>query len=479
MEERIIYWFRQDLRVKDNPALFDSIKSGKILPVYILDDVNSGDCFMGKASQLWLYHSLKSLKQSLQGNLLVFRGDSKEVLKKLSREYSATSIYWNRCYEPWQIELSKSIKLECKSNGVEAKSYNSSLLWEPWEVLKGDSSIYKVFTPYYRNGCLSRPSPRVAVLNDGSADLFSKASFIEFNNSNNLEDLRIAHNEAWCIKLKNYWDIGEEAAHKKFEQFLKQGLKGYKEGRNFPANLNVSRLSPHIHFGEISPNYLWHKARESMPLEGDVDIETFCSELAWREFAYYQLYHFHELPYKNWNSKFDNFPWVKDSEKLESWKRGETGVPIVDAGMRELWQTGYMHNRVRMIVGSFLIKNLMIDWREGQEWFFDCLFDADLASNSASWQWVAGCGADAAPYFRIFNPVLQGQKFDPNGEYIKRFVPELSRVPSKYLYSPWEAPEELLRSSGVELGIDYPKPIVSLAISRKKALDSYSALKDL
>ncbi len=471
--ERIIYWVRQDLRIRDNPALFEAARVGHVLPVYILDDVNSGRYCMGEASQLWLYHSLNDLKKSLQDNLLVFRGDSKKILLQLAEDHSASAIYWNRCYEPQQIELSKSIKEKCKQYNIETKSYNASLLWEPWEVLKQDSTIYKVFTPYYRKGCLSRLSPRESLPKPEAI------SFIEVDNSSSLDNLKIGHDKHWCVKLKSYWDIGEEAAHKRFDEFLEQGIRGYKEGRNFPAKRNVSRLSPHIHFGEISPNYLWHKVKNKIPLEGNIDIETFCSEIAWREFAHYQLYHFPELPHKNWNKKFDHFPWQEDAIKLEAWKKGQTGVPIIDAGMRELWQTGYMHNRVRMIVGSFLVKNLMIDWRYGERWFFDCLFDADLASNSASWQWIAGCGADAAPYFRIFNPILQGKKFDPNGEYIKKFVPEIRNLPNNYIYAPWEASQELLKSCGVQLGKDYPRPITDLAVSRKKALDSYSALKEL
>ena len=278
--------------------------------------------------------------------------------------------------------------------------------------------------------------------------------------------------------MEELWEPGEAGAQKKLYDFLDDGLLGYKEGRNFPSKKNVSQLSPHIHHGEVSPNQVWYAAKQKEDETGiEKDLAHFLSELGWREFSYNLLYHFPSLPRENLQKKFDNFPWQKNEVFSEKWKKGFTGYPIVDAGMRELWQTGYMHNRVRMIVGSFLVKNLLLHWHEGEEWFWDCLIDADLASNSASWQWVAGSGADAAPYFRIFNPISQGIKFDPEGEYTKKFLPELKDLPIKYLYSPWEAPTAVLEQANVRLGENYPQPIVDLKESREKALSAFDQIR--
>lgn len=469
--KKIICWFRSDLRIKDNPALYDAAKSGAVLPVYILDDVNAGKYGQGGASRWWLHHSLISLNDSLEGNLLVYSGNPAEILPKIIDEYSIDAVYWNRCYEPWQIKRDGNIKQDLKEQGIEAESYNGSLLFEPWEILKQDKTPYKVFTPYYRKGCLGsskqpkRPAPAP-----------EKISFIEHKRKTKIDDLQLLPKIKWFETMQTHWQVGEQGAHECFEVFLDQGLDGYKEGRNFPAQEKTSRLAPYLHFGEISPHYIWHKMQSLQGLEYSADVDHFCSELGWREFSYYLLYYFPDLPEKNWNAKFDNFPWEDDPSLLEAWQKGQTGVPIVDAGMRELWQTGYMHNRVRMIVASFLVKNLLIDWRHGERWFWDCLLDADLANNSASWQWVAGSGADAAPYFRIFNPVTQGQKFDASGEYTRRFVPELKNMPDKYLFNPWEAPDHVLAGAGVQLGKSYPKPVVDLKNSRKRALEVFKRI---
>jgi len=274
--------------------------------------------------------------------------------------------------------------------------------------------------------------------------------------------------------MKSFWNIGEIGANNRLTEFLNNGVENYKEGRNIPSKPFVSRLSPHLHFGEISPNQAWHAAKQK---GDDTNIDHFCSELGWREFSYTQLYFNPELPNKNLQAKFDLFPWDTDEKKLIAWQKGQTGIPMVDAGMRELWITGAMHNRVRMVVGSFLVKNLLLHWHHGERWFWDCLVDADLASNSASWQWIAGCGADAAPYFRIFNPVTQGQKFDSDGEYIRKYIPEISELPNKYLFNPWEAPQEELDRAGVVIGKDYPKPIIDLKLSRQNALEAFKSLK--
>lgn len=463
-----IFWFRQDLRLSDNPGLVEAVKSGKVLAIYILEDEDAGEFKMGGASRWWLHHSLGRLNESLGGKLNVYEGKAKDVILRVVEEHGIKSVYWNRCYEDWRIKRDKDIKEALRKKGVEAESFNGSLLWEPWEVLKSDKTFYKVFTPFYRNGCLKAKKPREVIVKPKKMELVIDKKSLK------IEQLGLLPKIHWYEGMEEIWEVGEEGAKKRLKRFLKEGLEGYKEGRNYPNNEHVSRLSAHLHFGEISINEVWHRAKEIEGLASDVDC--FLSELAWREFSYYLLYHFPELPKKNFQKKFDNFSWEYDEEFLKAWKTGKTGYPIVDAGMRELWETGYMHNRVRMIVGSFLVKNLLLDWREGARWFLDCLVDADLASNSFGWQWVAGSGADAAPYFRIFNPVLQGEKFDSEGEYTRRFVPELSKLPKKYLFKPWEAPEAVLKAAGVILGETYPKPIVNLERSRNRALRAYDHL---
>ena len=259
--------------------------------------------------------------------------------------------------------------------------------------------------------------------------------------------------------------------------FLASGIAQYKNGRNRPDKTFVSRLSAHLHFGEISPHTVWHAAKAMRDVDGiGKDVDHFLSELGWREFSHYLLYHWPTLPTENLQKKFDRFPWREDNEALSKWQRGQTGYPIVDAGMRELWRTGYMHNRLRMIVGSFLVKNLLLDWRQGEAWFWDTLVDADLANNSAGWQWIAGSGADAASYFRVFNPVIQGKKFDPNGDYVRRYVPELAGVPDAFLHNPWEATETMLAEAGVKLGETYPRPMIELTMSRDRALSAFETL---
>ena len=327
---------------------------------------------------------------------------------------------------------------------------------------------YKVFTPFYQRGCLQSISPRKPL------GVPKKIETIFDKNSLNIAKLDLIPNQKWVQSIAKVNSIGEKNALKKLNNFITQGLLDYKDGRNFPSKLNVSRLSPHLHFGEISPNTVWWAVKKQKTTD---DTKCFLSELGWREFSYNLMFHNPNIKNTNINNKFDNFPWDHNKAFLKAWQRGETGIPIVDAGMRELWQTGYMHNRVRMIVGSFLVKNLLIDWRYGERWFWDCLVDADYANNSASWQWVSGCGADAAPYFRIFNPVLQGKKFDPDGEYTLKYVPELRKLNKKYLFNPWEAPESILKQAKITLGIDYPKNIVDIKLSRQYALNAYMSIK--
>jgi deoxyribodipyrimidine photo-lyase len=463
----VIHWFRQDLRLGDNPALTHAAAIGHVLPIYILDDDNAGEYAMGGASRWWLHHSLTALNRALGGTLQCYRGRAEEILPALATRHQAQAVYWNRCYEPWRMARDAALKERLKHEGIAVESFNSALLWEPWEIRKEDGTPYRVFTPFYRKGCLSAPPPRMPLPAPAPLHLVRHEAAAAPDTLELLPHIR------WDTKLEPHWNIGEAAAEARLQAFFRDGLAQYKEGRNFPAKPYVSRLSPYLHFGEISPHRVWHAARAR---GDDKHIDHFLSELGWREFSYHLLYQFPALPKENLQAKFNAFPWREDAAALARWQRGQTGYPIVDAGMRELWQTGYMHNRVRMIVGSFLVKNLRIDWRLGERWFWDCLVDADLASNSASWQWVAGCGADAAPYFRIFNPVSQGEKFDADGSYTRRFVPELASLPDRYLFSPWEAPEAVLKDAGIVRGSTYPAPMVDLATSRAEALAAFAAL---
>ena len=466
-----IVWFRQDLRLSDNPALTAASLQGGIFPIYILDDENARQYAMGGASRWWLHHSLVSLNASLNGTLSIYKGNPIDILIDLITRYDAKAVHWNRCYEPWRIHRDASIKKHLRSMSVEVKSYNGSLLWEPWTIKKDDGDPYKVFTPFYRKGCLQKEAPR---------DPLPVPECLRYhhdqNNSMSVDQLKLLPNIRWDQQLYKHWNVGEEAGQVRLQRFIEEGLTEYKDGRNLPAKPYVSRLSPYLHFGEISTNQLWFTVRS---IADNNHSDHFCSELGWREFSYSQLYHFPDLPTKNFQPKFALFPWVSDKAALDSWQKGKTGVPMVDAGMRELWQTGYMHNRVRMIVGSFLTKNLRLHWHHGERWFWDTLVDADLANNSASWQWVAGCGADAAPYFRIFNPVTQGQKFDPDGTYVRSFIPEIASLPDKYLFNPWDAPEHVLNKFDIKLGTTYPNPIVDLSISRANALEAFQSLKQV
>ena len=469
--KKTLFWFRQDLRLSDNPGLYEAAKQGAVMPVYIQDDGAAGDFKMGEASRWWLHHSLSALNNTLNNKLNVYQGNAKEILLKLVKDNTIDTIYWNRCYEPWRIKDDAAIKAELKAGNIDCKSFNGSLLLEPWQVLKNDNTCYKVFTPFYQKGCLGIADIRRPILKPETLDLIKDQS-----NKIDIDSLKLLPDKNWHQKMKPYWIIGEKGAKEKLQTFLNEGLDGYKEGRNFPYKNNISRLSPHLHFGEISPNQVWFEKTAKGLIDNQlrIDVDFFLSELGWREFSYNLLYYFPDLPHKNLQSKFDTFPWEDDTGLLKAWQKGQTGYPIIDAGMRELWQTGYMHNRLRMIVGSFLVKNLLLHWHHGEKWFWDCLVDADLANNSASWQWIAGCGADAAPYFRVFNPVTQGEKFDPDGHYTRKFVPELTNMPNKYLFRPWQAPADVLERAEVLLGQTYPKPIVNLEFSRNKALEAFS-----
>lgn len=460
----VIHWFRQDLRLNDNPALLEAAKQGNLLPIYIFDDET--DQSMGEASRVWLHYSLQSLNKFLQGKLAIYRGEAKDILLKLSQRYNISAIHWNKCYEPAFLARDAEI---IKTASCKIHEYNGSLLWDPKAITKNDGGIYRVFTPFYNNGCLRASFPRRPFA-------APKAQYIcDELDSIPLDALELLPKHSWYKSTISHWKIGENAAQKQLKTFLNQGLKDYDIKRDIPSADAVSCLSPYLHFGEISPNSIWHGAFDSNIHEKQ--IYSFCRQLGWREFSYYMLYHHPHLPTQNLQTKFDNFSWHHNPHTLQAWQQGQTGIPFVDAAMRQLWQEGYIHNRARMASGSFLVKNLRIHWKHGLDWFNQCLFDADLANNSAGWQWVAGTGIDAAPYFRIFNPMLQGQKFDPHGVYTRKYVPELALLSDKYLFCPWKAPEQVLQEAKIALGKSYPFPIIDLQSSRAQALQAYQDIK--
>ncbi len=468
-----LVWFRQDLRIQDNPALFEAAGKGAVLPVFILEPPeHAGDTHpMGGASRWWLHHSLAALKQVLP-ELVLLRGSARHLIPELVRDCGLRAVYWNRCYEPHAIERDTDLKTALTEEGVEARSFKASLLFEPWELETKTGGPYKVYSPFWK-AALDRdvPAPLPApealepAVYDGGEDL------------ENLDLLPGRPN--WAAGWEDLWTPGEAGATRRLAAFLEGGLKDYGTLRNRPDLDSVSRLSPHLHFGDISPRQIWRATQQRIAADGAAakDGMKFLSEIGWREFSHHLLFHYPALPSQNWRRAFDAYPWREAPEDLVCWQKGLTGYPIVDAGMRELWHTGYMHNRVRMVAASFLVKHLRLHWHHGESWFRDTLLDADLANNSAGWQWVAGSGADAAPYFRIFNPITQGEKFDPEGDYVRRWVPELTDLETRYLHAPFQAPKEALKAAGVVLGQTYPEPVVDHARARQAALEGYEAVR--
>lgn len=475
----VVYWFRQDLRLADLPGLQAAMKTGRpVLPCYVLDDAAPGEWRLGGASRWWLHHSLSSLTDSISelgGQLLLRRGDTGEVLRQLVAETGASGVYCSRQYEPWASALEQRVYASLAEVDVPLRRYAGTLLFEPEQVHNQQNLPYRVFTPFWR-ACRSQhtlPAP-VGPLPDTLWYASPAASGMP------LASLGLLPTQPdWAAGWERLWQPGENGAATRLERFLASTLADYSEGRDFPMRDATSRLSPHVHFGEVSVARICAEAAALGAREPalQAQVDKFLSEVGWREFSHHLLHHFARIPEDAFNAKFDKFPWLGTAEQLRLWQRGMTGYPLVDAGMRELWQTGYMHNRVRMVVASFLCKHPLLDWRAGQRWFWDTLVDADLANNACSWQWVAGSGADAAPYFRIFNPIAQGKKFDKQGEYIRRWVPEIAALPDKSLHAPWEAPEDLLDHCGVVLGETYPSPMVEHAAARESALQAYHSLQ--
>ena len=464
-----IMWFRQDLRIADNPALAAAAKRSSVLPVYILDETDPKP--PGGANRWWLHHSLKALEKSL-GAMVYLRGDPAGQLERLAAATGADCVYWNRCYEPHAVARDSTVKRRLRGKGLTVESFNAGLLFEPWELTTGSGGPYKVFSPFWRAAMARAPVKPSA---PAKADCLVPEGL-----GDELDDLKLLPaGPDWAKGWDDIWSPGEQGARKRFEAFCDQHLAGYGTKRDRPDLGHTSLLSPHLHFGEISPRQIFAQIRWLMDEQPELerDGQKFLSELGWREFCHHLLFHFPELPTQNWKRQFDDYPWRDSAADLTSWQQGRTGYPLVDAGMRELWRTGYMHNRVRMVAASFLTKHLRIHWKHGEAWFRDTLVDADLANNSAGWQWVTGSGADAAPYFRIFNPTMQARKFDPDGSYIRRWCPELAGLSNKEIHAPFEAPETTLKNAGVILDKTYPAPIVDHAKARQAALAGYEKIK--
>jgi len=467
--------FRHDLRIADNRAMAAAADTGRpVIPVFILDETSPGIRPLGGARRWWLHGSLTALSRDLKelgAPLLLRRGAMDDVVRELVHATNADCVFWNRRYDPAAAAIDARLKADLRAGGVAVETFDGQLLHEPTRLKTGAGTPYKVYSAFWR-AFSGEEEPRAPV--DRPTRLRPAA---EMPAGDELADWRLLPEKPdWAGGLRESWQPGEDGAHAALDAFIDEHLAGYEQNRDIPARPATSRLSPHLATGEITPFQIFDRLRRAGRKLPPRDLEKFRQELGWREFCYHLLFHNGALAEENYNKSFDDFPWGP-KRHLRAWQRGETGYPIVDAGMRELWQTGVMHNRVRMIVASFLSKHLLIDWREGETWFWDTLVDADAASNPANWQWVAGSGADAAPYFRVFNPILQGEKFDPKGEYVRGFVPELEDMPAKFIHRPWAAPEATLADAGVTLGQSYPRPVVDHDTARQRALAAYQTMR--
>lgn len=462
--ETSVHWFRRDLRLADNPGLVRAARAGRVLPVFIDDPEHPQEVALGAASRAWLHQALAALDRSLGGRLNIFRGAPRDVLCALAQRHGATRVRWNALPDSALASRDAGIRAALKARGVAVTAENGFLLWDPGEIRKADGKPYRVFTPFFRAGCRAAPPPRKPLPAPGFETVRDAEALP-------LAALGLWPRQDWSKGVLVYWQPDEAAAQARLQRFVADRLARYPDARDHPGTDGTSRLSPHLHFGIISPNQIWHAAHGP-------GTDKLRAELGWRDFSWHLLVHNPKLADAPLRPQFARMPWRDDPAAFRAWAQGRTGIPLVDAGMRELWQTGWMAGQVRMVVASFLVKNLLIDWRRGTAWFRDTLVDADPASNAASWQWLAGCGADAVPFFRIFNPSLQGQKFDRDGTYTRRFLPELAGLPDRWLPRPWAAPAEVLAEAGLRLGHDYPRPIVDLAASRARALEVFASLGD-
>lgn len=483
MSRPALVWFREDLRLGDNPALVAAVDSGQpVLCIYVHDEVSPEVRPLGGAARWWLHGSLEALRAALRdagADLLVIRGAARDLIPRVAAAADAGSVFWNRRYGR-ERAIDIDVKAALKRAGVDARSFASRLVYEPVEIRTQSGGSYKVFTPFHR-ACLTRDPPTPALRAPAAVPAASPppdAAGLAVE----IADLALEPRRPdWAGGLRESWERGEGGARKRLASFLKSGFAGYAADRNRPDLDVTSRLSPHLRFGELSAREVVHAARFAHQASGgaisDEDYSVFRAEIGWRDFSHLLLFENDDIASGNIQKSFDAFPWRDDGDAVAAWREGRTGYPIVDAGMRQLWRTGFMHNRVRMIVASFLIKHLLIDWRVGEEWFWDTLVDADAANNPASWQWVAGSGADAAPYYRIFNPVAQGERFDPSGAYVRTWVPEIARLPDRTIHRPWEATSGMLHSAGVRLGENYPRPVVAHDDARKRALAAFESIR--
>jgi len=480
-----LQWFRNDLRLIDNPALRAACHTGSpVIPLFIWSPDDDAPWSPGAASRWWLHQSLRQLHKSLiqfGSRLILRKGPVLPALQAIIKQGNVNRIYWNRSYQPALVARDATIKSALRTAGLHVESFNASLLHEPWDIANNTARPFQVFTPFWKS-CLARGEPDPPL---PAPDSIVAPS--EWPCSLNLSDLALEPAINWTAGLRAAWTPGEAGARKQLDTFLNSALADYSAARDIPASPGTSRLSPHLHFGEISPRQIWHAVRAENPGRssapsaqsgrwGDA-FATFLREIGWREFAHHLLYHFPHTADHPLRPEYEAFPWNADPAALRAWQQGRTGYPIVDAGMRELWTTGWMHNRVRMIVASFLVKDLLIAWQEGAKWFWDTLVDADLANNTLGWQWTAGCGADAAPFFRIFNPVLQGEKFDPQGLYVRKWIPEIAALPDDCIHRPWTASPSVLSHAKVTIGRHYPAPIVDHAAARTRALAALASIR--
>lgn len=476
-QAKAIYWLRNDLRLSDNPALVEAAKEHQVTFAYVHAPEDEGSWASGAASNWWLHHSLDSLDQSIREkydtHLVILTGAAHKVLPELVESTNSQAVFFSKRYEPWGRAQEVEVTDLLDRAEVQVYAFDSFCLFAPESVTTAAGQPYKVFTPYWRRIFELSAKPAQPLRTPTKLDCQKRVPA-----GVKLEDLNLLPKIDWAGGIEAAWSPGEAGAQANLKKFLHGRVDQYSLGRDRPAKLCVSRLSPHLHFGEISPRAVWHAVDQHCAAHAasTADCEQYMKELGWREFAIHLLYHFPYTQEKPLRKDFERFPWLHDIELLQAWQRGMTGFPIVDAGMRELWTTGWMHNRVRMVVASFLVKDLRIAWQEGARWFWDTLVDADLANNTLGWQWTAGCGADAAPYFRIFNPALQGQRFDPEGEYVRKWVPELKDLPNKWIHRPWSAPPLILQKANVEIGKSYPAPIVDHSTARKYALTALESI---
>ncbi len=476
--KKIIVWFRKDLRLHDNPTLWEAAKQGIIIPVFIWSKEEEREYATSEAARWWLHHSLIVLEKELVSHglrLILRRGNSFEQLTSICEQTKADAIFFSERYEPSSMRNDRMIVVKLRACANEVRSFSPNLLFRHSDLLNQKNEPYKVFTSFWKRTLresVKRPLP-------------IPANIVPYRRaipSVQVEGLRLLPENNWHEKFHKYWVPGEKGAIAQWEQFKDEGLRRYIEGRDIPSAQSVSMLSPHLVWGDISVRSIWHSAKRYIDEQSDKcirsDVDAFLRQMIWRKFAYYQLIHFPKMLHAPLRDQFKEFPWQVSDKNLLSWQKGFTGYPLVDAGMRELWETGAMHNRVRMVVASFLVKHLLISWVNGSDWFQETLVDFDPASNAIGWQWVAGSGIDAAPYFRIFNPILQSRKFDSHGLYIRKWVPELEQLPSKYIHEPWKAPENILLEAGIGLGKSYPLPIVDHTVARMRALEAYAHVKN-